>query len=108
MTEQSVVIIVTSVVGGVTTLGLAWIASKQAQLKDRLTEMSNVLDTTHSLVNSAMGIQLAMHQETTRHFAEVVPTPFNIDAASRAKKAYDEHKAKQALADARSRTAANK
>jgi hypothetical protein len=65
----------------------------------RLGEMKIVADQTHTLVNSAMGIQLQMHAETTRRIAEMTNHANDISDADAAEHALAEHKRKQTIAD---------
>lgn len=126
MTEQAITTLVTAIIGGVTTVMLAWIALKQTQLKliadtaatkvkevavslkettkavdAKLDDIAATANITHKLVNSAMGIQLELHRDTTQQLAMLAPTELNIKTAEKAKQAYEEHIRKQAEADAR-------
>lgn len=68
----------------------------------KLAGLSVVADETHALVNSSMGIQLALHAVTARRLAEALPDDqAAAEAAERAETMLRDHEKKQAIADAK-------
>jgi nitrogen fixation/metabolism regulation signal transduction histidine kinase len=66
---------------------------------DKLAEMAEVGEATHTLVNSAMGAQLRLHAATARALAEQTHLPAHTAAADLAEKLLAQHEAKQRRVD---------
>jgi 4-amino-4-deoxy-L-arabinose transferase-like glycosyltransferase len=65
----------------------------------KLEEIAKVGKTVHSLVNSAMGVQLKVNAELARWKADQTKLPEDREAADKAENLYREHEAKQIKAD---------
>ena len=66
---------------------------------EKMENLAEVTQSTHSLVNSAMGVQLDEKAKAREALVEALPTPENILAAQAARAEYRAHMAKQAALD---------
>ena len=68
-------------------------------LTAKLNKMESVNKETHALVNSAMGSQLRLASALSSRIAKLTNDPDDIESAKDAERLYQEHVAKQAIAD---------
>ncbi len=113
-----------SLFGAVTAIILAWIAwqnrklqqgqevaatkvkqvaidlkARDAEKNDKLDNLTELADKTHSLVNSAMGAQLRLHADTAKRLADETGEAEDIEAARLAEQALKDYLHRQNNAD---------
>jgi hypothetical protein len=78
-------------------------SSLTAIIAYKLAALRRTTDMVHGLVNNAMGVQLRINAELAEAMAKQTGDPGYQSAALSARRAYDEHAARQAAVDAQSR-----
>jgi len=76
-----------------------WLWVWKAQQNHYLREMRKVVDDTHTLVNSNMGVQLKLAMELSEFKAMTTNKPEDIQGAMVARHQYEEHVKKQEIVD---------
>jgi hypothetical protein len=72
------------------------------EASSQITDIAKVAESTHTLVNSNMGIQLELNMAVTGRLAAITKDPMDIEAAKLAKDNYLSHQMKQSIVDSSS------
>lgn len=87
-----------SIVGSVITFGGTVFAGLMTY---HMTKLHKLAKDTHTLVNSNMGVQLAMHEAATRRLAAITSDPTDMEDAEEARRKHAAYKSQQAAVDAK-------
>jgi len=77
-----------------------WSRSEHRATARKMTQLDDVVTSTHSLVNSGMAEQLFIGMVAAESLYAAKPNDINRDLATEARRKYEEHQKRQAVVDA--------
>jgi hypothetical protein len=75
------------------------LAAVDTRTSQKLEDLADVTNATHTLVNSNMGVQLQLNATLARRVAELTKSPLDAEVADKADRMLSDHQSRQSIVD---------